>query len=949
MKQKRLNILFTGLVTLSLLVSCGGKDKGKEEPLPSTPEDVVITDDPESILKDLDFKPTAPINLDKQAYYNSDHINQVEPSFILKLAANPELSEAEQSVVFSNVSSTQFTEKIHIKSNKGHQVDFTCTVDSTTNHCEIAPSDGVFAPGLIYSALVDDENICFLDKNPKIRKVYFDVKREDSNVYQLSKDLKYFDCSKVLKEAAPDNTVIDDPKSEEAKNWFENTTYEMIYANNDFSKLKEGDNFAICPFKSGHPALDDKNSSFYKFVKNEKVEGGYKVTYKNVDLHEIYKDENGNEALDVYINEQKVQEFREVALRFDKEEFAETLRNDRSYQRLIDAAIIATGQENEVTKYDVLTHIQISPTFSWSAPKFVFQLEASVFFPINKAATASIKISLIYQYISEMSAAASYEIETFLGVPYWISAKGALTQTVTNKVTLDIALMRSFTPEEEKTSDMKEMCKKAYEKLENDPAYFMDKTDDDYVTSGNDRLVPICAINFPFASIFSFYIELDIHLVMDFRIMFEYNYVNTHTERILNFTTDDGIENTANTESITAYAHTIDLLGELGYSIGAQIRIGFCITGLEKLFGLGVYVEGGIYIDLKGMVGITWGNDQDPEFVGGVDLDIGLYGVVAGFIDFLIFHPKYEFAKGKLSLFGYSKPYSIIGLMAPDSIDLEYKVTPLETTNLLMTKVFRIEDMKVDILALKPDDEVEVIIPLEGETTIKPIDVQIDSPYLEIKDNNIVVKDACPASFTAHITITVNDSLTYLLDSDALTKVVTVNYKSKDAHTVSIGGVSGCSIEVEKGKTINLPTLKGVEGMGKEFDCKFEYDDKFGVKRGEFKYDDTYYDFLYFTDGVSKYYPDSWGYFTKTITVPDHDVVLTPVVKEIVYHTATFYNAKGENIRESRVREFTSAVPPTEEEVLAGMEEGYIFLGWDRTFDYMTGDIDVYAICVKVA
>ncbi len=930
--------LLLAATTVFLLAACSNGAK------PSSPEKVPEVKDPESILKDLDFKPIDPINYDDKAYYYSDHINKVDPEFELLLTANPELENSEKVAIISTINENGLEDDIIIQNNfdcESIDLDYTYTPGET--ECKIIPGNGLYRKGLIYTAELANQNLCFKGKSPTIRKLYFDIEREDTFVYKLSKDLKYFDASKVLKEADLDTTDIADPNSEEAKQWFENTTYELIYATDEFKSLKEGDNFAICPFKAGKPAMDQKNSYYGKFVKNEKVSNGYKVTYKNVDLHEIYKDKNGNEALDIYLNEQKAKEFRDVALRFDKEQFKKDLINDRSINRLVDASLIATKNPTNATKYDILTAITINPTFSWDAPKFVFQLEAGVNIPINEAKTSALQITITYQYISTLSTGASYKLKKFLGIPYWLIVQGDVTQEVEQRVGFSIALMRNFTPDEKDTSDMKQMVKEAYNKLENDPAYFMVKDDDEYSTTANDRLIPIAALNIPFGGIFSFFVEFDIHLTMDFRILFEYNYYKTYTERVLSYSSDDGVENTSNTESVSVSAHQIDLLGQLSFQIGLQIRVGLCITGLEKIFGFGLIFEGGVYVDLKGMVGITWGDNQQTQFVGGVNLDIGLYGVISAYADILCCHPKYDFAKGKLPFFEYTRPFSIIDLMGPDSIDINEKITYLETTNILMTKVFSVEEMKIAVKGFAANDTVETKIPGADEPQqTKPLIIEDDSPYLEIDEanNNIVVSENCPAAFTAHITITANDEFTYLLDDEPLSKVVTVNYHSKDAHKVSIKGASN-TIEVEKGKTIHLPHLVSFQGKGDKMESSLEYDDTFGIKEGEFVYDATYYDFVCFTDGTNNYNPGD------TITVGDNDIVLTPVVKVIIYYTATFYNGKGQVISTSRVREKTDAVAPSEQQIMQGME-GYTFYGWDRTFTYLTEDIDVYGIYYKV-
>ena len=946
MRNRLFKKLVVASTTVLMLISCGGKNQAK----PTKPDEAPGEHDPEAILDDLSFNPEHPIDYTNRAQYNSNHVVGVKPNYRFSICARDDLdlSTSAKQTLFSNSNLLGFENDIVIKSNKGHKVAFSCEKPSEdATECEVIPTNEIYEPGAIYTATLSNNSICFKDKSPEIRKLYFDVEREDSMKYELSKDLSYFNAAKVLKEAKKDTEQYDLPTSEdspEAKalaDWFNDTTYELIFATNEFEKLKEGDMFAICPFKGGKPAMDDKNSYFGKFVKNEKVSGGYKVTYKNVDLNEIYKDEEGNDTLDIYINERPVEEFRDVTLTFNEEAYRDFVRHDRSFNLLVDAAMMASGADKFTSKYDVMSAISFAPSFDWNAPKFVFQFKATLNLPLNAAKTIALYVELTYQYTSVMSASASYDVKKFMGIPYWIEARGDLIQTVTNKFAFKIGFMKNFEPQEQDTSDMKKMIKDAYEKLEQNPDYLIGEDGLDYNTNKNQKFIPIATLNFPFCGFASFYIEANIHITVDFKVLFEYTYVNQYTERIVSFTTDDGVENTANKQSESVACHSVDLLGELGVELGLQLRIGLCITGLSKLFGLGIAFEGGIYLDLKGMLGMTWGDGQDFRFMGGIDLDFGLYGEISGYIDIAVVHLSYSFVKKKKSLLGYSRPYSITDLMAPDKIEMTSTEFYIDVENLLTAKVFSVQNMNVGFESFRANQEIETT-----DGNIKPIDIIIDHekyPYLKVDvDNNKVIIDGPhPAEFTAEIKLVTNSAFKNILDDEAPSKTVKVHYKSATARNVVIQGASN-TLSADDGKKLILPKLAPVENKGDKYSCELSYDiNTYNIVSTDFEYDDKYYDFVCFTDGVNYYNPED------DIEVNGKDIIITPVLEKIIYYTATFYNGKGQVIKTSRVRENTAAVAPTEEEIMAGMD-GYIFYGWNTSFNYMTKDIDVYGIYYKV-
>ena len=83
---------------------------------------------------------------------------------------------------------------------------------------------------------------------------------------------------------------IEDPKSPEAIDFFNNATYHFGYSTE--IKLDADQHFGVSLLNNGEVDLSNENTFYGKFVKCEKDGDIYKVTFKNADLTKIFKDDN---------------------------------------------------------------------------------------------------------------------------------------------------------------------------------------------------------------------------------------------------------------------------------------------------------------------------------------------------------------------------------------------------------------------------------------------------------------------------------------------------------------------------------------------------------------------------------------------------------------------------------------------------------------------------------
>jgi len=492
--------------------------------------------------------------------------------------------------------------------------------------------------------------------------------------------------------------------------------------------------------------------------------------------------------------------------------------------------------------------------------------------------------------------------------------------------------------EEDSEKSVADRIKEAYTKLENDPAYFMPRTGDKATLTANHLSQPLLSLEVPFGYVFTFRIALSFELTLDLNVFFKYTYKSHEVERMLVFSTSDGVEDTSNNISNTASVHTLELGGQLYVEAGLRFTVSIGVVGLPSIFTLGAYIEGGLYVKLGAMGGLSFGSNQSVTGYGAFDADIGGYCSLTAFLDFLfVFHFKYEFMKKKKSFFGYDAPITIMDTYAKD-IETSNPVTDIMQTKLLTVKQFDIPTFTVNIKTYKTSDSLK-----QRGDTFHPLTITPQGEFAKYvvidEDNNFIVVDPkAPSYFSCKLNIHIDWHVDYFFNGDGSDEEVDFTFKRAGARRVKFGENDTSNLYMQPNQAFKLVEPTPVKGLGattrfsgqKYIDgndyCQVTY---------KFEYDPEYYDFLGYTDGATDYEAGS------SYVMPDRDVTITAKLKEITYYKVKFFDCNNNLIKEYKVREFEGSLEPTSEERNV---QGYTFLGWDTYFDYVDHDIEVYGI-----
>ena len=903
-------------------------------------KDFIPSDNPPKgdIFDDLDLRDKKDLDLAEGLKYHSNQDYDVDNSHPLVLGIKEINSPSGQDLYGALLDGRNNEDYFVVKDSEGGYINMITeeSVEEGLNVIVISPDGVGYQDGSIIKISLTNQDLYFYGKDPNIRDYYLTVKQDEEVAHlEISDDVPFFDVNKVTYFPIPDGDYpsIDNLNSEEAAEFFNTATYHFGYSDNSFGKLHENDHFGVSLIKKGLPDISSDSTFYGKFVAMEKEGETYKITYKNADLTQIFRDSSGNPAFEFVQKEEEapIKNFQVTAL---KQEYEKAFKASPDVQRF--AAAVAEVADNGVTPKDILNNFSVDFNFSIDDTTIDFQVDIGGTYFFGDENKYAIKVGMTFQYSISLSTSGGVKIKKFLGVPYWIKAYGDVTKTTDFKFTFYVSFAKTFNPTEIPGPDeMKDAITKAYDKLENDPAYFMPRVDDPAIVSGNHISQPLCSLDVPFGYIFDFHLGLSFEFTLDLNIMLRYGYESHSVEKMLGFSTEDGMENTGNTTECSASTHNLDIGGKLYVEVGLKLTISVGIVGLKSLFTLGVSIGAGLYVKLTAMGGVSFGDDQETVFYGGIDFDIGIYFSLDGFMDFLVvFHPKYNFAKYTWSMLELSTRITILDMYAED-ISLSQYETDIATTKLLMVKQFNTDDFNVSI----KDYQLNSVVKVVGDREVQPLSLESNSKYLSFDEdkNTIVVSENAPANFSGTITVNINSDVNwYSYGADS--KTINFTYTAYNAHKVQIGDDASNTLYFRTGDELVLPTPVNNPTLDEKATFSYiGYDNNGKVSFG-YEYDDEVYDFLCYTDGYSEYQPG------QTYTFPDRDIKLTVKLYKIVYYTVSFYNGNNDFIKSYKVREKTASPEPTEEERYM---EGYLFYGWDRDISYVTTDMNVYGIYVR--
>lgn len=751
-----------------------------------------------------------PIEIEDKSDYYSNHAYDVDPDYALAIGADS--SSGLQSPSFPAVSITD---------TDGNDIEFRTQVHSEDGeqYFMLAPKYGEgYEAGKFYEVTLNDDALYFKDKDPEMDTFYFNVKQEETERRLISSEVKYLDANDLI--GGPnfdDSYAPTNPGSIEAANYFRTHVYDFLYKKDVSKVLTAGDLFYVAE-KEGNGWKVGFSSFPGEYVNcvYDNAYNAYRVYMKHADLNEVYDD--GNELTDDFKVYQKYTPtaFTNLRNEFSEKEVVRGLKNDERFIAQVDAIREALNVDVGISTMDIVSHLSVDFSFSVNAPKVNFQVKVGVLFPVTDE--SQVKIEFIFQYTIEFRCAAGIKVKRCLGIPYWIDANGDVERITDQKYTVNLIYMYKWKPEEQRdTSSLHAIILTSLWKLEENPSYF--SSGGASACKGNTKVFPILSFNIPF-SIFNFHIGLDFALTIDFNVMFGYTYTSHSEERIVSFSTNDGMKCTANQVSNKSECHQISFLGQIGLKTGLSLTIDLEVCGLRGVFSVGVKAEIGAYLDIKGGLLVSWGDDQETTALLTASFELGAYAGVVGFLDILIFHPKYEFVTAKWPFLIAGKAESVATMMCPTT----YEITTtdpinLDATEITLAKMFSGTDLKFGLRNLRLDKEIELNSGLlEPSHKVKPITLVSDSPYLVVNaDNNTiqVTGEEIPPYFEATLTLTVNKEMALSSDTTLVyeTKVI---YRAENTVTVTFSDINGVrSYSVYEGSSVRMPLQRGDSSMQK--------------------------------------------------------------------------------------------------------------------------------------
>jgi len=265
-------------------------------------------------------------------------------------------------------------------------------------------------------------------------------------------------------------------------------------------------------------------------------------------------------------------------------------------------------------------------------------------------------------------------------------------------------------------------------------------------------------------------IDIEPVISFDFEASVDFNYVDIAKKKIVfdmrydplidNYTMFGGIFSVALTEEEKEEVKTtLDIIGKLDTEVGLGMTMSLGPAVVSEWLNINLYVEVGVYAELRGIIHIDFRNHNE-DFMNGY-VDLGIYAEAHFNYTFFgqsLKNPKVLFEKTRAPLFLFGNRYVYYGYRDYDLTVYLGNQNYMDLSNSTVTA--HCYDLKPMVINNKE------ISFTPGENAGYSISVTFSDKdgnsinYLEVIDGVLYVLDNAPEEFKAYMTVTVTDTIT---------------------------------------------------------------------------------------------------------------------------------------------------------------------------------------------
>ena len=787
----------------------------------------------------------------------------------------------------------EYQNYISINDANGQSMDLTIESDGSRLGINLNES---FRYGAVYVVQLDeDANLQFENRDPTIQRMVIEMEDDPSEPaeisdYSVKSNIPVLDARYVSNEQA-----------------YEDSTFSFIYSEG-MPLLNEGDVFQV---KANVNSSEKDITDFYgKFISKEVLgNGNYKVTYKGPEGQDIYDD------------------FRLKGTQPFNLEGTKILVTPQQVRDAIRYTSTSRGMANFIAKYaettngdiidTLMDHISIDLSFNWIGNQLSFKFSITVSklqLKENLWLSFGYKFEQLTEYGLDFDVSLETEWIIPVGVDYKIKCVEDITESHTFFVTLDYVQDQPEKDDEELKEDLGNEINNAKNGQDNFFKKIINDAQAKKTVEGNKTTFPL--LSFPIPLFWDLVFELKLDFIFDFTLeaMFLFKKTYQSNQVLFNFSNKDGGDSDKAQTIVGSSEWEFYFMGLAEARFALRFTASIYFKGLYKYLHADVYAELWIKVGVQGTMLASWNTDTDGSSFSGnlaIDLyiqmgaDIGLSLVIAIFS----LNLSRNLFKTYIFRFYLSNEIEHYADNTTTSIELNQTVADIDDYDILWFRVWDGVNLIMDEKKYDANNETKILETWFGDLTVYTFDfTPADESLMTIdRDGTIKIKDGTPAEFTTSFRIHLHNAVSMVNDRD-----ITVHFNAPDAHHVYIDD----------------------EDMG-----RIRPGVKYTLPEPEKR---TGYRFLNYVYNGNNYN------IGDQLTMGNEDIYITTEWHKILYYDVYFYDGKNNLVYVDRhVEEFTAATAPTPE-IRDQHMQGYSFVGWDKNFSNIQGDLVVRGIYVKV-